>query len=885
MQLIESKYYPGKNVYCFQPVIKGKISLGQWTGMYSDELGDFSDRLIALLPGLAGHHCSRGFPGGFLERIKEGTYLGHVVEHIALELLNLAGLKVNYGKTLATSQPEIYEVIVESPVGEAGVAALQYACLLVQQLLHRQSVEVEQLVKRVRRQIRQGDLGPSTKAIVEAAKSRGIPVIRLNNRSLVQLGYGKYLKRIQAALTDLSSSVAVDISCDKALTKELLTEAGLPVPRGALVNNLVDAKAITQEIGFPVAIKPQDGNQGRGVCLNLNNLGEVERAIILAQEVNPNFIVEKYIPGRHYRGLVIGKKLVAVAERFPAFVIGNGRQNIWELIEQANAHPWRGEEHEKPLTKIVVDSRVLGCLAKQGLTVENIPAEGRQIFLRENANLSTGGVAVDVTEQVCPENRELLERAIRIIGLDVAGVDFVAEDVCLPIHQSSGAIIEINATPGLRMHQFPLQGLARPVGEAIVDWLFPPGTPTRIPIVAVTGTNGKTTTSRMISSILKLQGKMVGLTTSDGIYIGEAQVMKGDTTGPRSAQVVLGDSAVEVAVLETARGGILRAGLGYGESDVAVITNITGDHIGQDGIESLEELAHVKALVGEVVLPGGYVVVNGDDPVSVGLIDRFLGQVIFFTRTPNNHVVKRHLGAGGWGVLEKQGEIIFAKGDRAKVIMKTREIPATYGGLAGHNVENALAAIGAGCALGVDVQTIARALANFGCNLQQNPGRMNLIPIGEVQVLLDYGHNPQGFERVMETLKKIHQGRIIGVVGMPGDRRNGDIFRAGEVLAQGLNRIIIKEDTDLRGRAASEVAGILRAGALSMGLSPEAISLNLNEAQAIAQALREAAPGDLVVIFYEKLSGVLPVLEAAIRNTPVRSEPDVGADEYLAGPA
>lgn len=882
MQLIEMKYYEGKNVYCFQPVIKGKVFLGEWDGRYTDELGDFTDRLAVLLPGLAGHHCSRGFPGGFLQRLQEGTYLGHVVEHVAIELLNLGGFRVNYGKTLATAMSGFYEVIVESPVREAGIAALQCACNLVLSVLQGLPADVEQMSKLVKQYGQEADLGPSTKAIVVAARRRGIPVMRLNNRSLVQLGYGKYLKRIQASLTDLSSCVAVDIACDKALTNELLAEAGLPVPMGGLAGNLAEAETIAREIGFPLVIKPQDGNHGKGVSLNLNHPGELERAVLLAQEVSKSFVVEKFISGRHYRGLVIGNRLVAAAERFPAYVVGDGRHSIRELIQQANSHSWRGEEHEKPLTKIEVDTHVIGCLAKQGLTCEAIPPMGQRILLRENANLSTGGVAVDVTDQVCPENREIMERAVRLIGLDVAGVDIVAGDISIPINRCSGAIIEINAAPGLRMHKFPLQGLARPVGEAIVNWLFPPGTPSRIPIVSVTGTNGKTTTARMISNILKVQDKVVGLTTSDGIYIGGRQVMTGDTTGPRSAQVVLRDSAVEVAVLETARGGILRAGLGYAESDVAVITNITGDHLGQDGIESLEDLAHVKALVGEVVPSSGHIVINADDPVSIGLVGRFLGKVIFFTRTWNNPVVRRHLGAGGWAVLEKSGEIILAKGDRAATVMKVQEIPATYEGMAGHNVENALAAIGAATAMGVDVKTIAKALANFGCNLHQNPGRMNIIPVGDIKVVLDYGHNPQGFQRVMETLKKIHQGTLIGVVGMPGDRRNSDIFEAGAVLAKGLHRLIIKEDAHLRGRRPGEVAGILMEGALSVGLRPEVISLNLDEAQAVSQALREARPGVLVVIFYEKLSCVLPVLEAAIRSRRAGSGFEVAPGENYA---
>ncbi len=872
MQLKDIKFYEGKNIYCYQPVIKGVIDLSKWAGRYSDEIEGFSEKLTVLLPGLGEHHCSRGYPGGFLQRLEEGTYVGHIIEHVALELLNQADFPANYGRTISTDDPGVYEVIIESPLREASVASLLAAVKLVDALLEGQPVALEFLLSEIKEAGRESQLGPSTKVIIEAAKKRGIPVTRLNQHALIQLGYGKYLKRIQASLTDLSSAISVDIACDKALTKAILAEAGIPVPPGRVARKLAEAEQIASELGFPLVAKPIDGHHGNGVTVGIKDSKELAKAYHYAQAKDTRVILEKYIAGRHFRALVINNKIIAVAERFPPYITGDGEQDILQLIQRVNQHPWRGEGHEKPLTRIKIDKLVLACLERQGYSLETIPSVGKEIFLRENANLSTGGTAVDVTDQVCPENKEMIERAVRLVGLDIAGVDIVAADIKLPLKEGKGAIIEINAAPGLRMHCFPMQGQSRPVGEAIIDWLFPPGQPFQIPIVSITGTNGKTTTARMVEHILKASGKVVGLTTSDGIYIGNRLIVSGDNTGPRSAQVVLRDPLVDIAVLETARGGIIRAGLGYAESTVGVITNITADHLGQDGIESLEDLAQVKALVGEVVPPNGYIVINADDQLSVDLVERFRGKIIFFTRIWNNPVVRRHLGTGGWAIFEKSGEIILAKGEKAIPIIKTRAIPATFGGMAGHNVENALAAVGTAVALEIEPKAIAKTLSSFGCNLHQNPGRMNIIPIGDMRVVLDYGHNSQGFKRILETLSKLHPGRLVVVVGMPGDRRDTDIQAAGAVLAHGAHQLIIKEDQDLRGRFPGEVTELMKAGALAAGFKEELISVIRDEAQAVAQALREARAGDMVVVFYEKLNRVVPVLEAALK----RCEPLVG---------
>lgn len=893
MKIVDIRYFPGKNIYCYQPCIKGWVNLGDRTGIYTDELRGFSARLVAALPGLGSHHCSRGYPGGFIQRLQEGTLLGHVVEHLALELLTMAGLRVGFGKTRSTRQPEIYEVIVESPRREAGEIALRSACALVNQLLAggREAVEpkivepqkglepesgvsaaVAEAVEQIRRSVERTALGPTTQAIVDAARRRRIPVIRLSDQSLVQLGYGKYLKRIQASITDLTSGIGVDIAGDKGLTKKLLAAAGIPVPPGGIAGGITDAAAIAARIGYPVVVKPLYGNQGRGVSVNVQSTEQLGAAAAHAQQQGGRLIVEKHLLGNQYRVLVIGGKFVAASRRITPFIIGDGLRTVSELVEQLNNHPWRGEGHEKPLTKIRVDRQVIDCLDGQGFGLESVPSCGCKVNLREITNLSTGGAAEDVTELVCPENRRLCERAARIIGLDVAGLDLVTKDIGTPLIPGEGGFLEVNAAPGLRMHLFPSQGSNRRVGDALINWMFPPDQPVRAPIVSVTGTNGKTTTVRMIASILRLGRETVGMTTSDGIYLGNDLIMSGDMTGPRSAQILLRDPAVGIAVLETARGGILRAGIGYENSDVAVITNITGDHLGQDGIETLEELADAKALVGELVPPSGWVVLNADDPLSVKQLDRFSGSLMFFTRTWNLPVVRRHLGAGGSAVFVKSGEIILAKGSQAFPIMKVREIPATYDGMAEHNVENALAAIAAAAALKVDPKVIAKALRNFNCDLQQNPGRLNIIPAGEIRIVLDYGHNPQGFSKIMETLRRIHPGPLTAVAGMPGDRRDADLIGAGKVLGRSVRKLIIKEDADRRGRSPGEAAALIQAGALAAGLHKEQITLIMAETKAVTQALREAAPGEMVVIFYEKLAAILPILETELKYRNIKTD-------------
>ncbi|MGB9804172.1 cyanophycin synthetase, partial [Desulfofundulus sp.] len=561
-----------------------------------------------------------------------------------------------------------------------------------------------------------------------------------------------------------------------------------------------------------------------------------------------------------YRLLVVNGRMVAASLRLPPRVVGDGRRTVRELVEEVNRDPQRGEGHGRPLSRIPLDAVAVACLARQGFTPRDVPGEGQVVYLRDSANLSTGGTAVDVTEQVHPSNARLAVRVARLTGLDVAGIDVVAEDIGRPLEEQGGAVIEVNAAPGLRMHTHPVEGESREVGAAIVDHLFPPGTPSRIPVVAVTGTNGKTTTTRMIGAILARAGLVVGMTTSDGIYIGGERVLAGDTTGPVSARLVLAEPEVDVAVLETARGGILRAGLGYEGSDVGVVTNISGDHLGQDGVETLEDLADVKSLVVETVRKNGFAVLNADDPHVLAMAGRVRGEIIYFSLVPDNITVRRHLGAGGTAVFVKNGMLVAARGQQVRRLLSVRRLPASLGGLARHNIQNALAAAAACLGLGIALEHIRAGLESFHCNLEQNPGRLNILDVQGIRVVIDYAHNAAGYLSMVNVLRHF-KGRLIGVIGVPGDRLDEQIKEVGRIAGRGFSALVIKEDADLRGRRPGEVAAILQEGAVDAGMHPERIRVILPEGEAVLRALLTAEPGDTVAIFYEKLDTVVKAVE------------------------
>ncbi len=860
MKIVELRPIEGANIYSYRPVVKLKIDLGRFAGVTTDKFSGFAENLVGHIPSLKDHYCSVGRPGGFVERLNEGTYVGHVIEHVALELQHLAGFNVVYGKTVRAETPGTYWVVTECESKEGGIQALRCAFEIVGSLLENRQIDVEKEIAGIREIAARYSLGPSTGAIAGEALKRGIPVMRLGEGSILQLGYGKYQQKVEATITGRTKCIGVDIACDKVLVKQLLTESGIPVPWGGIARTEKEALEIAARIGDAIVIKPFDGNQGKGVALNLTTGKEISRALQVALSNSPKAIVEKYVQGKNYRITIVGDRVVAASERIPAFVVGDGCHSVKQLVDIVNSDPLRGEGHEKPLTKIKIDPIVIMVLAKKGLSPESIPGKGEIVYLRENANISTGGIAVDVTGQVHPETIQMVLRAVRLVGLDVAGVDLVAAEIERPLSPENGAIIEVNAAPGIRMHHYPAKGKARNVAGAIVEMLFPPGSKSRIPIVSVTGTNGKTTVTRIISHILQGTGCTVGTTTTDGIYINRHRIVSGDMAGPRSAQVILRDPSVEVAVFETARGGILRSGLGYEYSNVGIITNISNDHLGLDGIETMEDMAYVKAVVAEAVHKNGVTVLNADDMYVALIAKRVKSDVIYFSMASDNITVRRHLGVGGTAVFVKNASIVVARGAKTQKVLPVKHIPCTFGGLAQHNVQNTLAAV-AGCvALGTELEFIREGLLGFYSDEDYNPGRFNIFEIGNFRVVLDYGHNEEGFANTLLTVKKLKPKRIIGVIGMPGDRKNEDIIMVSKVAARNCDFIIIKEDKDLRERESGEVAGVMKKAVLETGFSENQLDTVLSETSAVKKGLDMAADGDLVVIFYEKLEPVLNLL-------------------------
>jgi len=861
MEIREIQAIEGANAFSHRPIIRAVVDLQEWTERFSHELGDFRFRLVEKLPTLADHYCSRGKLGGFIERLQEGTLIGHVIEHVTIDLLTQAGQTIKYGKTMAIiEEPGVYEIIFNYEAKEGAVEAFRQAFNLVNTLLNQGEFDVSQAVNHIKDVMAEYELGSSTKVIVDACQERGIPVHRLNENSLLQLGYGRNQRRIEATMTDTTSSIAVDLACDKEMTKKLLREGGIPVPWGHIVRTEEEVIQAFMEMETTAVIKPLHGNQGKGVTLQLTSVAEVRAAFKVAQTYGDWVIIEEYISGKHYRLVVVGDRLIAAALRIPAHVLGDGSSTIAELVAHINEDPLRGDDHEKALTKIKIDPVVLLTLSQKQLALSSVPKQGEVVYLRDSANLSTGGTAEDVTDRVHPDNVDLVVYASKLIGLDVAGIDFVIEDIEASYRKKNGHIIEVNAAPGIRMHHFPSVGKAREVGKAIVAQVFPSGNG-RIPIVAITGTNGKTTTTRMISKILTDQQLMVGMSSTDGIYINQKLCIKGDMTGPESARIVLRHPDVQVAVLETARGGILRAGLGYDYADVAVITNVSNDHLGQYGIETLEDIAHVKSLVAEVVKPHSYVVLNADDPLVVQIAKRTKGRVIYFSTEKDNIFVRKHLGMGGTAVFVRRGIILLCQGSRSSRICAVKQIPVTWDGKAKHNILNVLASVAAGWALGLSAMAIQNSLQSFSSDAEHNRGRLNLYELNGVRVFVDYGHNAAGIREVAKTLQQFKGGSLVGCITVPGDRPDESILEVARISAQGFKRLIIREDADLRGRKPGEIAQLLFDEAVRSGMSPNNIEVVLSEIEAFRRGVDSCSSGDTFVMFYEDIEPI----EAEIR--------------------
>lgn len=862
MKLIGVRVYPGRNIYSHWPVVRADVDIGRYVDIPTCDIGKFNEKLISILPGLKEHKCSRGYVNGFYERLKEGTYLAHVMEHIALEIQKLLGYDLKFGKTRYLRDQTIYYLVFSYIDQTAGYQSARLAFNIIKSILENRRINLDKELLDIREKIRARALGPSTAVIIEEAHKRNIPTIRIGeNNSIIQLGYGKHQRRIQATITDSTSCMAVDMACDKEETNRILKKYGLPVPEGVIVTTVEEAFRQANSLGLPVVIKPYNGNQGKGVSLNLFSQEDIRRAFEIANKYSDKILVEKYIEGRHYRVVVVAGQVVGVSERIAAHVIGNGINTIEELIHMENRNPLRGEGHEKPLTRIKIDDLVHLTLSKLRLDIRAIPKKGQIIYLRENDNLSTGGIALDATGQIHPYNKRLAERAAQIVGLDIAGIDITTRDIARPIKEDGGAIIEVNACPGIRMHHYPSAGQAQNVAGAIVDHLFPEGKAHSVPIISITGTNGKTTTTRMVASILRANNMVVGMANTGGIYIDDDLIMEGDTTGPKSAELVLMDKNIDIALLETARGGIVNKGLGYDLADVALVTNIDDDHIGVDGINTLEDMADVKSLVVEAVKEEGYCVINADDDYGKNISARARGEIVYFSKSYKNPLIIRHKKAGGKVVYLKGKKIYIFNGREESLVMEVDEIPATFKGLLEHNVENSLGAIAIGYCIGIDIAIIKKALGQFDTDIENNPGRFNIFNVGDFKVIIDYAHNIGSYGKILKSLEAMEKNRLIGVIGVPGDRTDINILKIGELSGKYFDYLYIKEDRDLRGRRPKEVARLLKEGCILGKIPEKHIKIEVDERLALIKAMEFASSGDIIVVFYEDYKHLVEAIE------------------------
>jgi cyanophycin synthetase len=876
MKILKMQTLRGPNYWSLRrhKLVVMRLDLENLAEKPSSEISGFTEGLTQVLPSLYEHFCSLGHKGGFLTRLQEGTMMGHIVEHVALELQDLAGMPVGFGRTRETATPGVYQVVIEYLEEQAGRYAARAAVRLCQSVVDTgtyPTAELEQDLQDLRELWAKASLGPSTEAIVKEAEARNIPWFELSSRSLIQLGYGAYQKRIQATLSNQTGILAVELAGDKEGAKRLLADAGVPVPRGTVIRYLDELEDAIRNIGgYPVVIKPLDGNHGRGITIGVDCWERAQEGYDTASTVSRSVIVERYHPGKDYRVLVVNGKVIAVAERVPAHVTGDGHSTIRELIEAINQDPQRGEGHDNVLTKIEIDhDATWQLLDQQGHSLDTVLPADETCYLRGTANLSTGGIAVDRTDEIHPENLWTAQRVARIIGLDIAGIDVVTPDISLPLREVGGVIVEVNAAPGFRMHTSPSQGIARNVAEPVLTMLFPPGSPSRVPIIAVTGTNGKTTTTRLIANICRQTGSTVGYTTTDGIYVGDYLLEKGDTTGPQSAQVILKDPTVEIAVLETARGGILRSGLGFDECNVGVILNVQADHLGIGDIDTIEQLADLKAVVAESVRSDGYAVLNADDPLVVSMAPHIQAQLAYFSLDPSNPVIRQHIAQGGLAAVYENGYLSILKGDWTIRIEQAINVPVTLGGRANFMIANALAASLATFAQGIAIEHIRTALASFRMSADQTPGRMNLFDLGHFSILVDYAHNPAGFDALGEFVRK-WPGTRIGVLGGPGDRRNEDLETLGLLAANIFDRVVIKR---------GEVAQIIQQGLVNANPNCP-YELILDEVTAITQSLETAPDGSLVVILPEKVSRTIQLIQS---QPNFQGNQDAPAHENLNG--
>lgn len=837
-----------------------RLDLEEMEQFPTNKIDGFLERIQKMFPTMIDHRCSEGVRGGFFMRVERGTWMGHVIEHIALEIQTLAGMETGFGRTRETKTPGIYNVVFSYTEENVGMFAAESSVAIAEALIAGTPYDLEADIQKMREIRERVRLGPSTGSIVEEAVARDIPWIRLGTNSLVQLGYGVNQMRFQATITQKTSSIAVDIACNKEETKRMLDNASIPVASGSICVDEEDLEACVKKIGYPIVIKPLDGNHGKGASINVTNWEDAQAGLEYAKQYSRRVIVEKFITGFDFRVLIIDNKLVAAAKRVPAHVIGNGTDTIQKLIETTNLDPRRGYGHENVLTQIDVDRDTLDLLEKLNYTVDTVPKNGETVYLKSTANLSTGGTSVDVTDMMHPENVFLCERISRVIGLDICGVDIMAENLTQPLKENGGCILEVNAAPGFRMHLAPSEGLPRNVASPVIDMLYPPGKPSRIPIIAVTGTNGKTTTTRLLAHIVKNNGFKVGFTTSDGIYIQNHMLEKGDTTGPISAEYILKDPTVEFAVLETARGGILRSGLGFSRCDIAIITNIQEDHLGLSDIHTLEDLARVKSTVVRSVKKDGWAILNAEDEQCIKIGEELSCNVAYFSMDEENPLIKRLCKEGKILCVYENGFITVKKGEWKIRIERATHVPLTLGGKAKFMIANALAATLAGYLWGFKTEDISLSLQTFIPSAAQTPGRMNIFEFKKFKVMIDFAHNPSGYRGVEDFLSTVEASKKIGIIAGVGDRRDEDIKECAKIAGRMFDHIIIRQEKHLRGRTEDEIINLILEGISEAGrnVTHEIIT---KEVEAIKHAINSAEEGTFITALSDVVTNAIEIVQ------------------------
>ncbi|MDP1800927.1 MAG: cyanophycin synthetase [Bacteroidota bacterium] len=863
MKIIETKALRGPNYWSNyrKKLIVMKLDLEELEQSPTNKIPGFLERLEKMIPTMGSHRCSKSHAGGFFERVKEGTWMGHVIEHIALEIQSLAGMECGFGRTRGTGKEGVYNVVFSYMEEKVGLYAAKVSVAIAEALIASKEYDLTADIKTMREMRERERLGPSTGSIVDEAVARDIPFIRLNGESLVQLGYGKNQVRFRATMTDRTSSIAVDLASNKDETKRMLAEAAIPVAKGMCISTLEEVKEVIEKVKFPLVFKPLDGNHGKGASINVKTEAEAIEAFHHAKKYSRKIIVEKFITGYDFRVLVINHRFIAAALREPAHVIGDGKSTIKQLIDQENKDPRRGYGHENVLTEISIDKETHDQLAKFNYTLDTVLKKDEQCYLKGTANLSTGGTSTDVTDIMHPTNIFICERISRVIGLDICGIDIMAQNLSEPLETSGGVVLEVNAAPGFRMHLAPAKGLPRNVAAPVIDMLYPPGKSCRIPIIAITGTNGKTTTTRLIAHIVKNNGYRVGYTTSDGIYVQNSMLTKGDTTGPVSAEFILKDPTVEFAVLETARGGILRSGLGFGRCDVAVVTNIQEDHMGLSDINTLKDMANVKGVVVKSVKRNGYAVLNADNEYCVGIAKDADCNIAYFSLNENNKVIVEHCKKGGVAAILENGFITIKKGEWKFRVCKVTNVPLTFNGKVSFMIANVLAATLASYVYGFTIEDIKTNLETFIPSASQTPGRMNVFDFKEYKVLIDFAHNPDGFNGIKEYLSSIDSPKKIGIITGTGDRRDEDIRKMGKISAEMFDHIIIRQDKFLRGREAQEIVDLLVEG-IKESDTNKSYEYVPKEIEALKHAFSLAKPGTYIVALSDVIDNAIEVVQS-----------------------